>query len=283
MCPLPPFLDEIAALRLSRLPGVGAARFRSLLALHPSPSDALAAYLPPPSSTPKDPTLDGLQRALDWLLLGGSLLYASGPRYPARLLDLGEPPPVIFCHGDVGALVRPAITVVGGRGANEEVQAAAQRVGARCAALGLGVVSGGARGVDAAALEGCLEAGGQGVVVLGSGVDVSYPPEHEGLFRRCAAQGVVLSELLPGTAPRRSFFVTRNRILAALGGASLLLWGEAGSGALVTVRWARRLGRAAAALAAAGGQRSGAFREARALGAEGLQEDELEGWLRSRR
>ncbi|MDW8252203.1 MAG: DNA-processing protein DprA [Myxococcales bacterium] len=141
-------------------------------------------------------------------------------------------------------------------------------------------MSGGARGVDGAALAGALDKGGKVVVVLGCGVDVVYPPEHRRLLRRCKEQGALVSELLPGTSPRRSFFVTRNRILAALADATVLLWGEARSGALTTMRWGIRLGRPCAALEQAGGEVSEASRMVQRQGAWVLAGVEsLEKWL----
>jgi DNA processing protein len=258
---------------------VGAASFLALLRLHGAPSAALAAHAAP-SSRRKSPTSEGLEGARRWLDAGGLLLHPGAGAYPERLLDLREPPPVLFVDGSPEALALPAVALVGGRQAGSGALAAAREAGRLCAARGLAVVSGGARGIDGAALEGALDAGGTAVVVLGCGIDVVYPPEHGALFRRCVARGALVSELLPGAPPRGSFFVTRNRILAALAGPTALLWGDARSGALTTTRWAARLGRPCAALEQAGGEASEASRAARRQGATLLAGVEaFEAWL----
>lgn len=259
---------------------MGAARFLALIQQNGSPTEALARHTPPRNSRPKAPTSEGLALARWWLHGGGRLLFLGGPAYPTSLLSLGEPPPVLFIRGDPAYLSAPSVALVGGRLAGEESLAVARSFGARCARCGLVVVSGGARGIDAAALDGALDAGGAVVVVLGCGIDVAYPPEHQALFSRCSAQGALVSELLPGAPPLRSFFVTRNRILAALAGATLLVWGKRGSGALVTARWAVKLGRRCGVLAHAGGVSSGALAEALKLGATALDDERAaEVWL----
>ncbi len=256
--------EALAALELSRRPGVGAASFREAIARHGTPSAALAAWQPPARTRCKAATAEGLDRGRAWVASGGLVRWYGCSGYPASLADLGEPPPVLFVSGDAGVLGAPAVTIVGGREADRAAVEAARALGRWCAGRGLAVVSGAALGVDGAAMEGALDAGGRVVAVLGSGVDVVYPPAHRALLARCAAQGAVVSELLPGTPPMRSFFVTRNRILAALGACTVLVWGRSGSGALVTVRWARRLGRPVGALA---WPVAGASDEAWAMGA----------------
>ena len=261
---------------------MGAASFLALLRLHGAPSAALAAHAAPLSHR-KSSTSEGLEGARHWLDAGGLLLHPGAGAYPERLLDLREPPPVLFVDGDPAALALPAVALVGGRHAGSGALAAAREAGRLCATRRLVVVSGGARGIDAAALEGALDAGGAAIVVLGCGIDVVYPPEHGELFRRCAARGALVSELLPGAPPRGSFFVTRNRILAALADATVLLWGDATSGALTTTRWALRLGRRCAAPEQAGGEVSEASGVARRQGATILTGvEELDVWLGSR-
>lgn len=251
--------EALCALALSRLPGVGAASFRALIERHGAPSRALDAWRPPGRGArrPKAATLAGLDRGRRWVEGGGALLYLGGPGYPQKLLALGEPPPVLFVRGQPSALALPAVAVVGGRDADAEARAVAGEVAAHAAGLGLAVVSGGARGIDGAAHQGALAAGGASVVVLGCGVDVDYPPEHAGLFAGCERRGAVVSELLPGAPPARSFFVTRNRIVAALSLGVLLVRGRSDSGALVTAAWAQKLGRPAAAVRWSGGDASG--------------------------
>ncbi|RCK78165.1 MAG: Rossmann fold nucleotide-binding protein Smf [Candidatus Ozemobacter sibiricus] len=240
----------LAALRLSRAPGVGAARFRELLRRHGDPATALAAWLAdlpacratlPAVSRRKSPTLDGLAAAEAWLAAGGTAVWWGGPGYPAALLDLPEPPPVLFLRGTLPE--GPATAIVGTRHPVPAALALAEHLAADLARRGVTIVSGGAAGIDAAAHRGALAAGGRTVAVLGTGVDVVFPPDHAELFARIAAQGALVSELLPGTGPRRGFFPTRNRIIAGLAAETIVVQAPRRSGACLTARAARRYGR----------------------------------------
>jgi len=169
--------------------------------------------------------------------------------YPAALTALSEPPPVLFIEGALPAEPTPAIAVVGTReptpGALAYTFALAQALSAR----GLGIVSGGARGVDAAAHHGALATGGAGgcatVAVFGCGPDTVYPPEHAGLYPHIVdAGGALVTELWPGTPPRGDFFVTRNRIIAGLSAGTVVVQANDRSGSRTTARHAHGLGRA---------------------------------------
>lgn len=276
--------DELrAALRLARLPGVGAARFKALVAREGSARAALAAFRG--KGTRGKAALDaGIARAEGWLAAGGRGVSLGQPDYPFLLAELGEPPPFLLVRGEVPALSAPLVAIVGARQIDDDSRLLARDLGALAAGRGLGVVSGGARGTDGAALAGALGAGGLAVAVLGSGVDIDYPPEHAGLFAEIAARGAVASELFPGAPPMRGFFVTRNRILAGLALGVIVVRGAATSGSLATARWARRLGRPVAAMAGGEGGLDGAARGLHAAGAPllgGLEE--AAGWLDSLR
>jgi DNA processing protein len=133
--------------------------------------------------------------------------------------------------------------VVGARRAGATGQEAARRIGGDLGRRGVTVVSGFARGVDAAAHRGCLAAGGRTVAVMGCGLDVDYPPEHAGLHREVAASGALVTEYEAGDTPLGWRFPQRNRIIAALSRAVIVVEAGAGSGALSTARWAAELGR----------------------------------------
>lgn len=242
----PDLAELLAALELSRRPGVGAASFKRLLALHVTPRRALAALDASTStgvSRPKAPLGEGLALARVFLEAGGYATYPGAPGYPDTLCDLGEPPPILFVRGRPESLAGPLVAIVGSRAADAIALAEARSLARICASAGVGVVSGGAAGIDAAAHEGALEAGGITAALLGCGVDVVYPPGHDDLFARIVERGAIASELVPGTEPRPSFFPTRNRLVAALARATIVVRGGAKSGALYTARWARRLGR----------------------------------------
>jgi DNA processing protein len=163
--------------------------------------------------------------------------------WPERLEALSDPPATLFLRGDAGLLQARAVAIVGTRECSPEGWDWTHRAAGRLAEAGLVVVSGLARGIDAAAHRGALDAAGETVAVLGCGPDVAYPEENAELLERVAANGLVLSELPPGTEPRPWHFPRRNRLLAALSVAVVVVEARLRSGALVTARLALDLGR----------------------------------------
>lgn len=166
-----------------------------------------------------------------------------GASYPVALTTIVDPPPVLWCRGDREALNARAVAIVGARAASAYGLSVAERLAADLAASGLVVVSGMARGVDSAAHRGALSVGGVTIAVLGSGVDVIYPPEHGGLAREIAASGAVISELAPGAPPLAQFFPLRNRIISGLSRAVVVIEAGEKSGSLITARLALEQGR----------------------------------------
>jgi DNA processing protein len=168
---------------------------------------------------------------------------AGEPGYPAALLDLDDAPPVVFVRG---ALPRPerAVAIVGSRAATPYGVARAGALAASLARLGYVVVSGLARGVDAAAHRGAVEAGGASVAVLPGGIHPVTPRHHAALAGElCARGGGLMSEGACGPPRFRGEFVERNRLIAALAGATVVVEAASRSGALSTAAAARRLGR----------------------------------------
>jgi DNA processing protein len=190
--------------------------------------------------------------------------------YPAALTTIADPPPVLWTRGDVDALCAPAVAIVGSRAASPYGLAVAEQLAADLAARGLVIVSGLARGVDSAAHRGALAAGGTTIAVLGSGVDVMYPPEHAPLAKAIdAAGGAVISELVPGTGPQQRFFPLRNRIISGLSRAVVVIEAGEKSGSLITARCALDQGRDV--LAVPGNILSGRNRGAHALLKDGAK------------
>ena len=148
---------------------------------------------------------------------------------------------VLWTAGSRG-LSAPAVAIVGARAASPYALSVASRLGSDLVASGLTIVSGLARGVDSAAHRGALAGGGITIGVLGSGVDVMYPPEHEPLARDMAARGAVISELVPGTPPHPYFFPLRNRIISGLSRAVVVIEAGDRSGSLITARCALERG-----------------------------------------
>ncbi|MFP3949154.1 MAG: DNA-processing protein DprA, partial [Longimicrobiales bacterium] len=163
--------------------------------------------------------------------------------YPPALEALHDPPPVLFLRGRSEVLDRPSVAVVGSRRATAYGRRSAEILGATAARAGIVVTSGLALGVDAAAHRGALQAGGEALGVLGSGVDVPSPRANAALFRQLARDHLLVSEFLPGTHAAPHHFPQRNRIMAALSSAVVVVEAAARSGALITVDHALDLGR----------------------------------------
>ncbi len=164
------------------------------------------------------------------------------PDWPVRLAHLERPPQGIWQLGAVGPTT-PAVAIVGSRRATFTGVEIARSIAGELASAGIQVISGMALGVDGAAHAGALDAGGSTVAVLGCGVDICYPPRHRDLRDRIIANGSVLSEEPEGTAPLPFHFPKRNRIIAALAVAVVVVEATERSGALSTARWAADLGR----------------------------------------
>lgn len=162
--------------------------------------------------------------------------------YPIRLLGVERPPAALWVRGATPRPDQPLLAMVGSRRASGAGCARAHDLAAALGRRGWGIVSGGAFGIDAAAHQGALDAGAETYAVLGCGVDVTYPDRHEKLFARIEAQGGLLSEFAPGTPPRRHQFPARNRLIAGLADAVLVVEAAFKSGALSTAAAARRHG-----------------------------------------
>jgi DNA processing protein len=165
-------------------------------------------------------------------------LSLSASAYPALLARIADPPPRLWLHGNPRALAGPCVALVGSRAASPYALQVAERLAGDLARVGVTVVSGLARGIDRAAHCGALTTGTT-VAVLGSGVDVIYPPEHAPLADEIVARGgAIVSELAPGSPPRRSHFPRRNRLISGLSLAVVVIEASARSGSLQTARLA---------------------------------------------
>jgi len=167
------------------------------------------------------------------------------PAFPPLLRAIHDPPPGLFVRGDAGLelLSGPAVAVVGARACSGYGASVARGLARELAAAGLVVVSGLARGVDAEAHRGALDAGGTTVAVLGCGVDRDYPAAHAELARRIAETGLIVSEYAPGVEPAPWRFPARNRIVAGLCAAAVVVEARERSGALITADFALEEGR----------------------------------------
>jgi len=163
--------------------------------------------------------------------------------YPSLLREIHDPPGVLFLYGHLLPQDGMAIAIVGTRHATPYGLRQAERLAASFARAGLTVISGLARGIDAAAHRGALEAGGRTIAVLGSGVLNIYPPEHDRLAEDVVAQGALLSEAPPRAEPLPGAFPQRNRLISGLSLGAIIVEAAERSGALITARLATEQGR----------------------------------------
>jgi len=177
----------------------------------------------------------------DGAALGAQLLASCEDTFPQALAALDPPPPVIWARGQAALLARPAVAVVGARVASAAGQQFARGLAAELGQAGYIVVSGMARGIDAAAHQGSLTTGT--LAVLGGGIDDIYPAEHAGLYHQIAESGCVVSENEPGRTAVARDFPRRNRIIAGLARAVVVVEAELRSGSLITARLAAEQGR----------------------------------------
>jgi DNA processing protein len=168
------------------------------------------------------------------------------PDYPRLLWEIPSPPPLLYYRGKVNGLENqshvPSIAIVGTRHPTDHGKRWTRRLSTTLAQQGFTIVSGMAEGVDGEAHQSCLKAGGRTIAVLGTGVDVVYPQHHRGLYEDIQKQGLVISEYPAGTQPNRANFPSRNRIIAGLSRATLVIEAPEKSGSLITARYANEFG-----------------------------------------
>lgn len=174
---------------------------------------------------------------------GAHLLTWDDVGYPPALLRIDWPPPVLFVRGELTEADERAIAIVGTRRPSLYGRDVAAQFARELAARGFTVVSGLARGIDAAAHRAALEAGGRTIGVLGCGIDSTYPPEHRDLAAAIADAGAVLSDYAPGVPPDAANFPPRNRIISGLALGVIVVEAAEESGALITTRFANDQGR----------------------------------------
>lgn len=245
-----------AWLRLADAPGLRPAVLRVLLdafgspaALLDAPDDALAAASSPAAAQAvRDSLRDDLDARTDatlaWLDAPGNRIVTFGdPAYPPRLLDLHDPPPLLYVKGRVALLHARSIAIVGSRHATPQGLADATHFARVLADAGLAIISGLALGIDGAAHRGGLDGRSGTIAVIGTGADLVYPARHRALAHEIAAHGAIVSEWPLGTPGRASHFPQRNRLIAALASGVLVVEAAPRSGSLITARLANEMGR----------------------------------------
>jgi DNA processing protein len=237
--------ERVAYLTLTQVPGMGAARLRTLLSAcktsigaHSAPVAFLGA-LPGFSrgiacAIKATPLETGRKTAEDAARLGAQVLVPGDADYPTLLHDIPDPPPVLFSLGNHSVLLRPAAAIVGSRDHSSYGAATCRILAGGAAEAGVVVVSGMARGLDAVAHLAALDVGGTTIGVLGNGLGVIYPAANRALYDRVANQGLLLSEFPPGERPHVGSFPRRNRLISGLSRVTVVVEAAIGSGALIT-------------------------------------------------
>ena len=240
-------MSVVDRLRLIRTEGVGPITYRRLLDRFIDPAVALDA-LPALAhaggrASIRIPTVAEVNREIDRISTAGArLLFIGDPDYPDLLASTDGAPPAITVKGDPAALNRRAVALVGARNASTNGKHMADLLAYDLASSGLVVVSGMARGIDTAAHTGALRAG-LTVAAIAGGIDVAYPAENAALQERVAESGAVVAEAPFGTAPQARHFPRRNRIIAGLALAIIVVEAAPKSGSLITARFAAEMGR----------------------------------------
>jgi DNA processing protein len=245
-------------LQLTLTPGLGAAAVRTMLRQFGLPQSILqrrrselAAYASAEALAALDSTQvqDAVARALQWASAAGHhVITLADECYPRLLLEIADPPPLLFAAGSLELLQRPSLAVVGSRNATAQGERNAESFARALSDCGFTVVSGLALGIDAAAHRGGLAGRGSTIAVLGTGIDILYPRRNAELAEQIAARGLLLSEFTLGTAPAASNFPRRNRLISGLSQGCLVVEAALASGSLITARAAADQGREVFAL-----------------------------------
>jgi DNA processing protein len=241
-------------LTLALVPGIGVARLKALLHRFETPNGALAApfellrtvpeIFPATATAIRTADRRAARTALATLeAMGGHLLLPGDAAFPAVLSVIPDPPAHLFALGNLDLLTRPAVAIVGSRDHSLYGAEVCRSIARAAAELGLVVVSGMARGLDAVAHAGALDGGGGTIGVLGNGLGVVYPAANRELYRRIQESGLLLTEFPPGERPRIGSFPRRNRMISGLARVVVVVEAAESSGALQTVACALEQGR----------------------------------------
>jgi DNA processing protein len=245
--------DAAEWIALSLIPGLGGESYRQLLKAFGLPANIFAASHGHLSALVKPAVAraicehkesEAVQRTLAWLALSGNhLVTLAESDYPPQLLQIADPPPLLYVKGQRELLAKPSIAVVGSRNATPQGISNAEQFARSLSEAGLTIVSGLALGIDSAAHRGGLAGRGSSVAVIGTGLDIIYPPRNKDIALRLAKEGAIVSEFPLGTPPVAGNFPRRNRIISGLSRGCLVVEATLKSGSLITAKLAGEQGR----------------------------------------
>jgi DNA processing protein len=240
-------------LQLSLTPELGSATLRGMLSRFGLPEAVLGRsraellQLAPPAALEALHSAEvksAVERAIEWARgENRSIITLADATYPRALLEIADPPALLYAHGRVELLQRPALAVVGSRNATAQGQSNATAFASSLSDAGMTIVSGLALGIDAAAHRGGLAGASSTIAVLGTGIDVLYPRANAALAEEIARRGLLLSEFPLGTPAAQHHFPRRNRLISGLARGCLVVEAALASGSLITARAAADQGR----------------------------------------
>ncbi|HSH73729.1 MAG TPA: DNA-processing protein DprA [Methylophilaceae bacterium] len=238
---------------LNQIHGLGAQSFCKLLQAFDSPEQIFATSYnqlitvvaePIAKQISAGPDFDSTSSTLNWLENADNhLITLANKDYPRALLEISDPPPLLFAKGHLHWLNTPAISVVGSRNASHQGEKNAEDFSQALCQQGYTIVSGMALGIDGAAHRGALKANGATIAVVGTGLDIVYPARHRELAHQIVERGLIISEFGLGTPSRAQNFPRRNRIISGLGLGCLVVEANVQSGSLITAKLAAEQGR----------------------------------------
>jgi len=245
--------DAKSWIALSQIQGLSNAALCQLLAKFGSPANIFSTHLQQlkeivgdaiASKITQGIMLETIQPTLDWLQKDNNhLITLADAAYPQALLQISNPPAVLYAIGHLPWLNHPAIAIVGSRNATPQGQRNAENFAENLCNQGLCVVSGMALGIDGAAHRGALKSNGSTIAVVGTGLDIVYPAKHRALAHQIAERGLILSEFPLGTPSKAGNFPRRNRLISGLSLGCLVVEANIDSGSMITARLATEQGR----------------------------------------
>lgn len=245
-------MEEMYYYWLHNVPGIGRISFQKILK-YMTPEELYKCNLEKTSEFLTKKQRESIEQSKknwdilkEWEMLKRrsiNLLIYGKENYPQKLSEICDPPPLLYHKGKADILDKPSVAVIGARACSHYGSLAAKELGRELAAVGIVVVSGMARGIDGICQWASLENNGESIGVLGSGVEVCYPPENKGLFERLQTEGCLVSENPPCTSPSPGLFPLRNRIISGLADVVVVVESREKSGTLITVDMALEQGK----------------------------------------
>ncbi|HEY0269107.1 MAG TPA: DNA-processing protein DprA, partial [Methyloradius sp.] len=238
---------------LSLISGLGGQTLCKLLgafgtpsAIYSTPASQIKTIAPEPVAKliAQGPDNPAVQPTLDWLAIEGNhLITLADSTYPKLLLEIADPPPLLYAKGNLDLLNTPSVAIVGSRHASPQGAKNAEDFACALSQMGFCIVSGMALGIDGSAHIGALKGSGNTIAVVGTGLDIVYPAKHRELAHQIAQRGLIISEFPLNTPSRPQNFPRRNRIISGLSQGCLVVEANIQSGSLITARLATEQGR----------------------------------------